>query len=583
MSQMHNPFAEEKDRTVFQIGHGVSVLFALAFMTMLAVPALWYHVSQGLAGKWKETPAAKLISWRPSQGKLQTHIHAVEKGLDSSTYAVAMRQYAQELLYTRAGEGNRKTFVGFDGWLFYQPDLKAITGYGPLKKEPFSVMKDPEMAKLSEPREVIASFAAQLKERGISLLLVPVPLKPMLYSEDISTMANFAWMTHPDATAYYQVLRERGVDVLDLTDDLAKLRSERKHVFIRAPDPKDKAAIAQAQADAAKLKEAFLKQDTHWTPEAMRLAAEKVAQHVKARYPDASTRGFTEIRASDGVPRKSMGDLVKLLDMNSPEKHFTPESAFLRVIGEGTESKTSPVVLLGDSFVNIFDDPTLGFENPEKPDERIRAGFAQHLSLLLEGPLDVIAMNGKGSTGVRREFAQRYDDEVRSKKLVIWVIAARDLLLSRTAARDANIDWSPVTFSEKKSPNAPDANGVVGTPPATAGEGVVVEATLSEKSANQDINGTPYTNALHTAVYDITAVTSGAIEAKQILGVQWTFKEKVMQPTAGFATGKRYRLTIIPWDKKKEMEPSFGNINLQDESTVFDAERWFVEKAEEIQ
>ena len=111
-----------------------------------------------------------------------------------------------------------------------------------------------------------------------------------------------------------------------------------------------------------------------------------------------SSPRFKEIRAVDSVQRESIGDLVKLLDLKHPAQTFSPEPVLLKVIGEGTEDRDSPIVLLGDSFVNVFDDPTLGFENPAKPTERIRAGFAQTLALRLQQPLDVIAMNGKGST-----------------------------------------------------------------------------------------------------------------------------------------------------------------------------------------
>ena len=50
-----------------------------------------------------------------------------------------------------------------------------------------------------------------------------------------------------------------------------------------------------------------------------------------------------------------------------------------------------------DEFGNIYYrtkggkiDPSLGFENPAKPGERIRAGFAQHLSLVLNQPLETL-------------------------------------------------------------------------------------------------------------------------------------------------------------------------------------------------
>ncbi len=571
MSQMHNPYAEERCKAVFEIGKGAARIFAVVFMAVLWIPPMWEHIAQAIKGHWQDTPAAKLFHW-PSGQKLVEHLNDVEKSMEHSGYAVAMRHTVQGWMTNIAGEGSHKVFIGYNDILFYQPDLKSITGFGPLKPEPFSVMKDPDLAKIGEAKSIVTEFAAQLKERGIDLLIVPVPLKPMLYSEYIIGSMEYLWVTNPDAQVFYRQLREQGIDVLDLTTDLADLRGVRKHVFIRQPNPKDKVAIAEADAAAKEKMDAFLKQDTHWTPDAMRLVAEKVAAQVKLNHPQALPISPSDIRAVDGVDRESMGDLVKMLDLKNPSESFEPEHVFLKVIGEGTESKSSPVVLLGDSFVNVFDDPTLGFENPAKPNERIRAGFAQHLSLLLQQPLDVIAMNGKGSTGVRKALASRYDDVVRAKKLVIWVIAARDLLLPRSAAREANIEWANVKFNPKHSSDA----ATTATVPEDGQ--LIIEAKLIEKSKNQNPNGSPYRDALHTALYDVEKVVSGKLESKQVLGIQWTFKDKVMQPTASFGTNQRYKLTLVPWESKKELQ----SINLQDDSTAFDAERWLVEKAEAL-
>ncbi len=576
MSQMHNPYAEERCKAVFAINHRAAWTFAVAFMAVLWIPPLWEHIAQAAKGKWSATPAGTLLTWQPQQGRpfldqLSDHLRVVERSLDRVGYAVAMRQTVQGWLTEGAQQGNRKVYIGYNETLFYQPDLAALTGYGPLKAEPFSVMKDPDLAKVPPAREVILEFSEQLQERGISLLIVPVPLKPMIYPELITADTRYDWMPHPDAAKFFEELRGRGIDVLDLTPHFAKLRSQRRHVFARAPDPKDKAAIAQAEAQARERMETFLRQDTHWTPEAMRFAAEKVAEHVKKNHPQAVQPRFKEIKAVDSVQRRSIGDLVKLLDLKNPAETFSPEQVLLEVIGEGTEDKDSSIVLLGDSFVNVFDDPSLGFESPAKPAERIRAGFAQTLALRLQQSLDVIAMNGKGSTGVRKAFAARPDDEVRSKKLVIWVLAARDLLLSRSAARDANIEWAEVTFNPKRTTNANHQT-------TTAATQVVIEARLVEKSKNQDPNGSPYRDALHTALYDVETVVSGGLDSKQVLGVQWTFKDKEMQPAAAFVQGGRYRLTLVPWESKTELQ----SINLQDDSTAFDVTRWFVEKVDVI-
>lgn len=575
MSQKPHPYSEERNPTVFEIGSGVSWLVAALFLLLMAVPPLLEHAQKAREGKWGETPAGKLLSWRPAQGALLDRLHSVEKSMDSARYSTALRQNLQEKLTEFAGEGNRKVVLGFENMLFYHPDLKSLSGYGPLKPEPFSVMKDPEQAKLSGPGEIIPAFAAQLKERGIDLLLVPVPLKPMIYSEYLNSRETREWITHPDAPAFYESLRKQGVDVLDLTAVLAKLRGERKHIYYLEANSQNR-EIAKKTEEALKLKkDVFLRQDTHWTVDGMSESAEQVAAYVKKKYPQhLLINRENVIRAVDGAERSSMGDLVKLLDLKMPGKFYDEEEQFVKVIGPGTENKHSPITLLGDSFVNIYDDPSLGFENPEQPAERIHAGFAQHLSQQLQQSLDVIAMNGKGSTGVRRELAKRYDDEVRSKKLVIWVIAARDLLLSKSAAREANIEWEAVKFNPNKSPDA----SLIVTPATNAAEELVIEAKLTEKSKNQEVNGTPYRDALHTAVYDIEKVVSGGLDAKQVLAVQWTFKDKQMQPTANVAVGQRYRLTLVPWEKKTELQ----SINLQDDSTLFDAQRFFVEKLEEV-
>ncbi|CAN5914522.1 hypothetical protein BH11VER1_BH11VER1_26060 [soil metagenome] len=575
MSQKPHPYSEEKNPTIFEIGSGVSWILAAFFLLLMSVPPVLEHVQKALQGKWSETPAGKLLSWRPSQGALLDRLHSVEKSMDGASYSTALRQNLQEKLTDFAGEGNRKVVLGFENMFFYHPDLKALTGYGPLKPEPFSVMKDPEQAKLSGPGEIIPAFAAQLKERGIDLLLVPVPLKPMIYSEYLNSRETREWITHPDAPAFYESLRKQGVDVLDLTAALSKLRGERKHIYYLEANSENR-EIAKKTEEALKLKkEVFLHQDTHWTVDGMSEAAEQVAAYVKQKYPQSLTINHESvIRAVDGQTRSSMGDLVKLLDLKEPEKFYDEEDQFIKVIGQGTENKYSPVTLLGDSFVNIYDDPSLGFENPDKPMERIHGGFAQNLSQQLQQSLDVIAMNGKGSTGVRRELAKRYDNEVRSKKLVIWVIAARDLLLSKSAAREANVEWEAVKFNPNKSPDA----SLVVTPVTNAAEGLVIEGKLTEKSKNQEVNGTPYRDALHTAVYDIEKVVSGSLSTKQVQAIQWTFKEKQMQPTANVTVGQRYRLTLVPWEKKTELQ----TLNMSEDNPTFDPERYFVEKIEEV-
>ncbi|MFZ4766384.1 MAG: alginate O-acetyltransferase AlgX-related protein, partial [Roseimicrobium sp.] len=309
-----NPYPEEKDTTVYAIGRGVSLLVIAAFFLLVSIPVVSDHLARAPGEengvKTAQRRAFWFEAWQPpafdpetpsaNDKKLVHHLRWLERGLDKAVYATAIRQHSQQWLSSTFGEGNQKVFAGFDGWLFYLPDIKALTGYGPLKPEPFSVMKDPELAKVPAASACIEQFAAQLQARGVSLLLVPVPLKPMLYNEYIATGSSANWLKHPDAEAFYDGLRSKGVDVLDLTADFAKLRGERKHVHYLEATSQNR-EIARQTEEALKLKkDAFLKQDTHWTPDAMRLAAEKIAQHVKAKYPHALRPMARTIAAIDG-------------------------------------------------------------------------------------------------------------------------------------------------------------------------------------------------------------------------------------------------------------------------------------------
>jgi hypothetical protein len=205
----------------------------------------------------------------------------------------------------------------------------------------------------------------------------------------------------------------------------------------------------------------------------------------------------------------------------------------------------------------------------------MKAGLAYQLSLILQQPLDVIAKNGAGATATRREFAARPDDLVRAKKLVVWVIASRDLLYSPAAAREANIEWDSVTFNPNTSKPA-----AVTTP--TAEGKIIVEAELLAKSSNQDPNGTPYPDALHTALYRVTKVLSGDFDpASDWQAIQWTFKKKELQPTASFAPGQTYRLTLVPWDDQTALKSLNRSTDKTDEDD-FLADRWFVESAEPV-
>src|SRR5207245_10719999 len=86
----------------------------------------------------------------------------------------------------------------------------------------------------AEPLQAIVYFHEQLKKRGIELLLVPVPPKAAIYPEKIVPQFNSGEDAAPFLHRFYDVLRSRGVDVLDLSPIFLQHRdSERGDVFCK--------------------------------------------------------------------------------------------------------------------------------------------------------------------------------------------------------------------------------------------------------------------------------------------------------------------------------------------------------------
>lgn len=320
---------------------------------------------------------------------------------DRGSFLSPVRQHTQSLLTRFGGEGNRAVHIGNREWLYSRPEIAALHGRGPVMSVPPS-----SAARQGEKgtREVVLELAAHLKERGVPLVLVPVPVKPMIYPEFLSSRKFDTPVYHPVQLALYEQLRAAGIDVMDLAPEMWRLKLR---------------------------KQVFLQQDTHWTPDAMKVMAEIIAKHIRTKYPQA-LRPLDETPIVDAriLDRGSHGDLVGRLDVASPASLFGQEQVTLVSISGMDPSAKSPILLLGDGFVSVFDDPTLGFASADElaKSQRIKAGFGNQLAILLNAPLDVTVANDGGPAAVRRRLDLRPDDEVRAKKLVIWVFAASDLL-----------------------------------------------------------------------------------------------------------------------------------------------------------
>ena len=105
-----NPYPDEKDTTVYEIGHGVSVLVIIIFALLVVVPMGLDHLRRssheenGAAHAKRRAfyyevfspPAFDPDTPKPENKKIVHHLRWLERGLDRTFYATALRQDVQE-------------------------------------------------------------------------------------------------------------------------------------------------------------------------------------------------------------------------------------------------------------------------------------------------------------------------------------------------------------------------------------------------------------------------------------------------------------------------------------------------------
>lgn len=511
---MRNPYEHDWLEDEVRVGRGGLRLAAAAFLLFLLLPAasLLLPTFRPSPPKPSATLRARLASW--------------EETAKTLPLLEGWRRTDQARLTAALGAGNRRVFAGRDGWLYYRPDLEAVFGKGPGHLEPPSVARERHERAWRPPLPVVRDFAAQLAERGIRLVFVPVPTKPMLCRRGLGLGDGL--FLPPAWAEMAEELAEGAVELVDLLPVLAGFGNE---------------------------SERFLRQDTHWTPQAMEAAARAVADRVKAG------AGAAEY-GTEALDRSGRGDLVGMLDLDDAGAPFPPERVVLRRPRPPADPETeAELVLLGDSFVNVFDDPELGFGGPGE--ESIGAGFAAHLSAALGVRIELLAVNGGGASAVREAFAALPPGRLGRVRTVVWVLSARDVLLPELPARRAGIEWREVSL--------PPPGALRSEPEPEPADGVrELVATLREKSAIEDPQLTPYADAIYSTLFE---TASGG----ELYVFHWAFRRRELEPAAALEEGRRYRLRLVPLDRAG---PAAGRATRLDDLFRVDLFPWFAEAAE---
>ena len=374
--------------------------------------------------------------------------------------------------------GNEKAVMGREGWWFYDKDIQYVTGK-PFLQHRERTGKDPVAA--------ITDFSRQLEERGIRLVVMPVPVKPMLYPEMLgdgrvdsaSTVQNESYRT------FLSELQTQGVMVFDPTSILQRLKGE---------------GIA-----------AYLKTDTHWTPEGM-----APADHLGDIYTMLEYSGRTPLASSEQVEIHPVTDAMGNVWM--PDPYAT-------------------CLFLGDSFSNIYSLNGLGWG--------YGAGFAEQLSYLLQQPVDAIRRNDEGSIATRKMLSNEMErgvDRLANKSVVVWEFSMRELSFG---------NWTPIAMNLGE----PHESDFLNLQP---GDSIVVSAYVASRSASPDPQEVTYSD--HVITLHLTDICSEdhSVEQAQAVVYLLGMKDRRLTDAAFLRQGETIRVVLKSWS---DYEAQMGGLN----------------------
>ena len=384
-----------------EITPGVAWGMIACFVLLIAsVPALQLAIELSRPG---HPQLLDLFARAPAK----SHLRAWEENLErTSVVRNFFQPLLQELITEHGGFGNTNAVLGRDGWLFFRPGVEYVGGRGFLEQVQLDerrrrMFDEGERNPQPDPRGAILQFHRQCADLGIHLIVVPIPEKTMLQSSQLtgrySATGSLAPPNNPSFPQWIRELRARGVDVFDPTPTTIEASEQR-----------------------------YLVQDTHWTPGWMQSIAGELAASIQ-RKALVSHRRTQALRVEE-QPVSRLGDLVEMLKLRGGQQVFTPQRVTIQRVVQAANAadwqpeKVAEVLLLGDSFANIYSLDQMGWGTS--------AGFAEHLSFALQRPVDRISRNDDGAFAARQMLSgelAKGRNRLAGKKVVIWEFAMREL------------------------------------------------------------------------------------------------------------------------------------------------------------
>lgn len=359
------------------------IFLIIAFIVAICSASLSQLIFDLVGGKTPQ--AAELLTQKPTKANLK----AFERDLqDNCQLAKILRPWTQYVRFIILGELGDKAVAGRCGWLFYKPAVQYLI-------EPWPPQADESQGDIFS---AVTSFHNQLTNRGIKLMLVPVPNKASVYPDMLTSRAG-----RPDTDVSCKTLeiisrlRQAGIEVVDLFTVFRQARTVLPHERIPSY---------------------YLSQDTHWSPDGVRLAAKTVGQRILEL--GWVKEGHVEYTLEPTTIQRH-GDILTMIQVPQVQKHFEPEQIRCTKVVNSATSRSyigdpnSAILFLGDSFLRIYSQNEPG-----------AAGFVEHLSQELGFPVASVVSDGGASTLVRQQLS-RNPKLLANKKVVVWEFVERDI------------------------------------------------------------------------------------------------------------------------------------------------------------
>lgn len=439
---------------------------------------------------------------------------------DQSVIGKWIRPRIQYLL-TGLGAGNEKAYCGVRPWLFYRPGVDYLSGppfLNPTQLQKRAAGGDEWAAPVEpDPQVAILHLKQQLARRGIALIIVPTPIKAMIYPEKLSRRydGRQTELQNPSYERFKKEMEREGVLVFDAAPVLIGV----------------KAKGSQAQ---------YLATDTHWRPEAVELTSESLTDFIREHVPlpPLPPSGYR----SEKTAITQHGDLAVMLGMPVNQQIFPQETVSIRKILEaGGEpwqpQETADVLVLGDSFSNIYSLGAMGWGEG--------GGFIEQLSYALQRPLDRITRNDNASYATREFLAAEMAkgrDRLAGKRLVIYQFAVRELAVGNWK----RIDLKPGTPPQVKYLSLPPGGEKIVRGRVEAVSAVPRPGTVAYKDHVMAIHLTDLEADGHPL-----AGTAAMVYMRSMTDNTWT-------AAAQYRPGERVTLRLIAWS---DVAPKYEGIN----------------------